>query len=183
MTKMLINGSETGTVRLFHLDLPPEAVERFTTQAGTGEYPLQYALGARRLRPAFVDVVAIRDLGEMSLSAYLAEAHQLHGAEFRQMKPRIDALKGHVVILPSQAFDHLSQELTIATPLRWVGSFAEAAARPRGPAPRSAAARGTPGGAPAAQGHAGLRRILTLTLLGLGVLVLLVLASLFRVSG
>ncbi|MGR3375742.1 aspartate carbamoyltransferase catalytic subunit [Salipiger abyssi] len=179
MTAMQINGSESGVVRLFHLDLPPEAVERFTTQAGTGEYPLQYALGASRLRPAFVDVVAIRNLGSMSLSAYLAEAYQLSGEDFRQMAPRIDALRGHVVILPSQAFDHVSQELSVASPLRWVASFTEETAKPRGPALRSKAATGTLTGAPAG-GAPKLRRLLMLALIGLAVLVLLVLAALSR---
>ncbi|EPX76725.1 hypothetical protein Salmuc_04120 [Salipiger mucosus DSM 16094] len=147
---MQINGSESGVVRLFHLDLPAEAVARFTEQAGTGEWPLQYALGATRLRPAFVDVVRIADLGEMPLSSYLAQAYEVTGEDFRAMRPRIDALSGHVVVLPSQAFDHTGQELTIAAPLRWIGSFGEEQARARGPAPQSAAARvqsGT-GGAP-----------------------------------
>lgn len=179
MTAMQINGSESGTVRLFHLDLPPEAVDRFTTQAGTGEYPLQYALGASRLRPAFVDVVAIRDLGGMPLSAYLAEAYQLAGEDLRQMAPRLDALRGHVVILPSQAFDHVSQELSIASPLRWVASFHEAPVKPRGPALRSSAAAGTLTG-PRATGAPKLRRLLMLVLIGLSVLVLLVLAALSR---
>ncbi|NDV99171.1 aspartate carbamoyltransferase catalytic subunit [Salipiger sp. PrR002] len=178
MTKMHINGSESDVVRLFHLDLPPEAVERFTTQAGTGEWPLQYALGARQLRSAFVDVVSIRDLGEMPLSRYLAEAHQLTGDAFAQMRPRIDALKGHVVILPSQAFDHVTQDLSIATPLRWIGTFSEVKASPRGPALRSASARGRtsrPGPETAPR-----NRGLTYLLIGLGVLALLLLAALFR---
>ncbi|GGG68238.1 hypothetical protein GCM10011415_14270 [Salipiger pallidus] len=181
--KMQINGSETGTVRLFHLDLPPEAVNRFATQAGTGEYPLQYGLGARRLRPGFVDVVSIRDLGEMSLSSYMAEAHQVSGDDFRQMRQRIDSLSGHVVILPSQAFDHTSQELTIATPLRWIGTFSEVSARQRGPKLRSASARrraiteaGTPEGATPPPN----RRGLVIGLIGLAVVVLLAIAAVLR---
>ena len=174
MTKMQINGSETGTVRLFHLDLPPEAIERYTTQAGTGEYPLQYGLGAERLRPAFVDVVAIRDLGDMSLSAYLAEAYQLAGADFREMRPRIDALKGHVVVLPNQAFDHVTQDLTVASPLRWVGTFREEAASGRGPTPRSKAAHSRPAGDTADKAPSD-RRMPPLAMIGLGVLAVLVL--------
>ncbi|MCD1617137.1 aspartate carbamoyltransferase catalytic subunit [Salipiger marinus] len=170
MTRMQINGSETGVVRVFHLDLPPEAVERFTTEAGTGEWPLRYALGARHLRPAFVDVVAIRDLGDMPLSAYLAQAHAVKGEEARQMRPRLDALAGHVVILPSQAFDHEAQDLTIAAPLRWIATFAEEAARPRGPALRSASALGSTSGAPGAA--APRSRVLLLVLAGLAALVL-----------
>ncbi|EIE50351.1 hypothetical protein C357_14122, partial [Citreicella sp. 357] len=141
MMRMHINGSDPGMLRLFHLDLPPEAIERFATQAGTGEYPLKYALGATHLRPAFVDVVNIRDLEGMPLSEYLVSAYQVTGDDFRQMQPQIDALKGHVVALSAQAFDHVSQDLAIAAPLRWVGTFPEEQARPRGPDPRSAPAQ------------------------------------------
>jgi len=67
-TEMHIKSSERGVIRVFHIDLPREAIERFTTQAGTGEWPMQYALGAKSLRSAFVEVINIRDLGDMSLS-------------------------------------------------------------------------------------------------------------------
>ncbi|WGW04811.1 aspartate carbamoyltransferase catalytic subunit [Tropicibacter oceani] len=142
MTSMLINGSETGTVRLFHLDLPPEAIERFTTMAGTGEWPLKYGLGAKTLRPAFVDVVSIRDLEDMPLSRYMAEAHNASGADFNAARPQIDALKGHVLILPSQAFDNTTQTLTVAAPLRWVGTFSELAPKARGARLRTDSAKG-----------------------------------------
>ncbi|SFQ46162.1 hypothetical protein SAMN05421853_106146 [Roseivivax halotolerans] len=125
MTKMDIKGTETGVTRLFHLDLPPEAVDRFTTQAGTGEWPLSYALGADKLRPSFVETVAIKVLGQMRLSDYLAEAHGVTGKDFARLRPQIDGLKGHVVILPSQAFGNTSQTLTVASPLRWIGTFSE----------------------------------------------------------
>ena len=182
MTTMRINGSETGTVRVFHLDLPPEAVERFTTPAGTGEFPLQYALGAKDLRASFVDVVNIDDLGEMSVSSYLSEAYQVQGPELRQMKPQLDALRGHLVILPSQAFGHVGQELTVASPLRWIGTFSEEAATPRGPALRATSATGSAGvGVPGKTPDS--RRPLAVTLIGLAVLVLIVLVWAFGGSG
>ncbi|MFD1344164.1 aspartate carbamoyltransferase catalytic subunit [Litorisediminicola beolgyonensis] len=122
---MDIPSSESGTVRLFHLDLPPEAIERFTAQAGTGEWPLQYALGADRLRPGFVEVISVREILPMTLSSYLAEAYGLGGEEFRGARSQIDALTGHVVIVPSEAFGHQAQTLTVASPLRWIGTFSE----------------------------------------------------------
>lgn len=183
MTTMQINGSESGIVRLFHLDLPPEAVERFATQAGTGEWPLKYALGAARLRPAFVEVVAIRDLGQMPLSAYLAEAYDLRGEDIRQMHPRIDTLRGHVLILPSQAFDHVTQELSIASPLRWIGTFSEDTPAPRRPRLSSDAAKGTVTGQAAPATRPPRSLALRLTLIGLAVLVLLILAFAFRPAG
>lgn len=177
---MHINGSDPGMLRLFHLDLPPEAVERFTTQAGTGEYPLKYALGATRLRPAFVDVVDIRDLGDMSLSDYLASAYLVTGDDFRQMRPRIDALKGHVVALPAQAFDHTTQDLAIASPLRWIGTFPEEKPRTRGPALRSASAHSSHPDAPEQPPRR--HRTMYVTLIVIALLVVLVAGTLMQIS-
>lgn len=138
-----IRESEKGVVRVFQLDLPDEAVERYTVQAGTGEWPLKYGLGATHLRPGPVDVVRIDDLGAMPLSAYLAEAHGVQGAELKQMQPQLDALKGHVIILPSYAFEHKAQTLTVRTPLRWIGTFTEAKSPSITPPLQSASAKGS----------------------------------------
>ncbi len=140
---MQIKSSEIGVVRVFHVDLPPEAVERFTTQAGTGEWPLQYALGAKKLRPGFVDVIAIRDLEQMPLSQYLAQAYDLSGPDFNAMRGQLDAMTGHVVALPSTAFDRTGQTLTIAMPLRWVATFNEPKPDMIGAPIDTASARGT----------------------------------------
>lgn len=134
MTTMDIRAAERGLVRVFHLDLPAEAVDRFTTQAGTGEYPLQYALGAERLKPGLVDVVSIRDLSSMPFSTYLAEAHNVTGDDFADARPELDALRGHVVVVPSAAFDAYGQTLSVQSPLRWIGTFSEPDTTPK-PAP------------------------------------------------
>ncbi|KUF09776.1 hypothetical protein [Pseudoponticoccus marisrubri] len=175
MSKLTINGSDTGTLRVFRLDLPPEAVERFTTQAGTGEWPLKYALGAEALRPGFVDVVDIRDLGAMPLSQYMIEAHGVEAAAIGADRARLDALTGHVVLLPAQAFDHVSQELTVAPPLSLVGSYGEIRPQGRGPAIVTEAARGQgTGTAPAGPGR-GSSATLKLVLAGVAVVILLAL--------
>jgi hypothetical protein len=178
MTRMQINGSDTGTVRLFHIDLPREAISRFVTQAGTGEWPLKYGLGARELRASFVDVVDIRDLGDMSLSQYMAEAHGVSGDDFRVARPQIDALRGHALILPAQAFATVTQELTVSTPIRWVGTFSEARGKRPGPKLRSQGAAGQtaqPSAGPLA-GRSGGSPLLKLLMLGVGIVALLVLA-------
>jgi hypothetical protein len=139
-TKMHIKSSERGVIRVFHIDLPREAIERFTTQAGTGEWPVQYALGAKSLRNDFIEVVDIRELGDMALSDYLVSAHDVSGDAFKAMRTQIDALKGHVLVLASQAFNQTEQDLTISAPLRWIGTFNEPKPTGRGPAVKSAAA-------------------------------------------
>lgn len=180
MTQVQINGSDTATVYLMHLDLPPEAVERFSTMAGTGEWPLKYALGATTLRPAFVETLRIADLGTMSLSQYLSEAHNVPAKVLAADRATIDALKGHVVILPPQAFDNTSQTLSPAVPLSYVGAYGVHEAQGRGAPLRSAGAEGSLGqGAPTAPGR-GASALLKLLLISLGVVVLLVLLLAFR---
>jgi len=139
-TKMHINSSERGVIRVFHIDLPREAIDRFTIQAGTGEWPLQYALGAKSLRNEFVEVVDIRDLGDMPLSDYLVSAHDVSGDAFKAMRTQLDALKGHVLVLASQAFNQTEQDLTISAPLRWIGTFNEPKPAGRGAPVKSASA-------------------------------------------
>ena len=146
---MHIKSSERGVIRVFHIDLPREAVERFTTQAGTGEWPLQYALGAKSLRPAFVEVIDLRDLGEMTLSQYLSNAHDLSSKELDAMRDRLNALTGVVLVLPSQAFNQTEQDLTISTPLRWIGTFNEPKPTATGAPVHSDAAKGVGSGAKA----------------------------------
>jgi hypothetical protein len=140
---MHIKSSEQGVIRVFHIDLPREAIERFTTQAGTGEWPLQYALGAKSLRSAFVEIIDLRDLGEMPLSQYLVNAHDVSGPEFESTRTRLDSLDGFALVLPSQAFNRTEQDLSISSPLRWIGTFNEPKAATRGAPIKSEAAKGT----------------------------------------
>lgn len=175
MTKVQVNGSDRTTLYLTHLDLPPEAVERFTQMAGTGEWPLKYALGATRLRESFVDVVAIRDLGEMTLSQYLSAAYDVPARTLAQDRNRIDALKGHAVVLPPQAFDGTSQELTINPPLALVGRYGEARPTARGANPMSRSARGQGGGRPPARRGSGNSPVLKLILAAVALILALVL--------
>lgn len=181
MTQIQINGSDNSTLHLLHLDLPPEAVDRFARMAGTGEWPLKYSLGATRLRPEFVDVVAIRDLEPLSLSRYLGEAYDIPARSLGAEAARIDALQGHVVILPPQAFAGTSQTLTIATPLHLVGSYGGARPKPRGPRVTSDSARGlmASGSAPLPMGKGGSRP-LVIVLGVIGLLALILLFSLIR---
>lgn len=176
MTQVQINGSDGNTLHVLHLDLPPEAIDRFTKMAGTGEWPLKYGLGAKRLREGFVDVVSIRDLAEMPLTHYLASAYDVSTRALGPDKTRLDALKGHVVVLPPQAFDATSQTLTIASPLTLIGSYAEARPAPKGPKLKSRAAHGQgAGGAPAGGGSLGNSVLLKIVLAALALILALVL--------
>ncbi|CUH75064.1 hypothetical protein [Tropicibacter naphthalenivorans] len=179
MTQIQINGSDTTTLRLFHIDLPPQAIERFTVQAGTGEWPLKYGLGATKLRNAFVDVIDIDDLGGMTLSSYLQQAHGVTAAALKDDKPRIDSLRGHVIALPAQAFDGTSQTLTIQTPITHIGTYAEVKPAAKGAPLKSASAKGmlSGGSAPAGRGSSAMLKLIAL---GVGIVVLLALAAMLR---
>lgn len=176
MTQVQINGSDTNTVHLLHLDLPPRAIERFTTMAGTGEWPLKYGLGATKLSPAFVETVDLRDLGPMKLSQYLSDAYDVNTKTLGADKARIDALQGHVIVLPPQAFEKTSQQLHVNTPLSYIGGFAMTGAKSRSATPQARAAFGQgSGGAPAAMGS--LSRPVLYALIALAVVIAVVLAA------
>lgn len=174
MTTLQINGSDTTTLHLFHLDLPPEAVERFTRSAGTGEWPLKYTLGAETLRESFVDVVAINDLGGMPLSQYLAEAYDVPPRRLGSDAARIDALEGHAIVLPPQAFEGVSQTLTVAPPLELIGSYGEVKPTAQGAKLAAESAHGSSGGgAPVGQSR-GNSRLLKLILAVVAVILVVV---------
>ena len=179
MTTLQINGSETDTLRLFLLDLPPEAVERYTTMAGTGEYPLKYGLGATKLRPGFVDVIDIRDLEGMPLSSYLQQAHGVSDAALAGDRARLDALKGTVIALPAQAFENTTQTLTVQTPLRHLGTYAETKPAGRSAPIKTKSARGLSSAGPARMGKGGSA---TLKLI-VAVLAVIIVAVLVMVLG
>ncbi|SNR46976.1 hypothetical protein [Puniceibacterium sediminis] len=142
MTRMAISDYEIGLLRVFVIDLPSHTIEHFANEAATGEWPLRDALGASLLRGAYVETVAIDDLGAMTLSSYLAEGYGLTGEDFRAARPQLDALSGHVLLLPSAAFGQVEQSLKISPPLRWIGTFSEET-RPAELTPlRSKSARG-----------------------------------------
>ncbi len=181
MTQIEINGSDTRTLHMLQLDLPPEAVDRFTHMAGTGEWPLKYALGAAKLREEFVDVVAVKDLDPMSLAQYLAQAYDVSATALGADAARIDGLQGHVVILPPQAFGGTSQVLTVAAPLRLIGSYGGASPKPRGAKVTADTARGlaASGAGPTTKGQGGSRTLLVV-LAVIAVLALVLLVSLIR---
>ncbi len=175
MTRMNIPAHETGHLRVFAIDLPPEAIDHFVNEADTGAWPLRDALGADLLRATYVETVAILDLGAMPLSTYLTEGYGLTGEDFRAARPQLDALSGHVLLLPSSAFGQVEQTLAISNPLRWIGTFSEEMRPPELSPLRSTSAKGSLTGGPADGPRSkGGSTLLKALMLGLGVVLLLV---------
>lgn len=173
-----ISESENGVVRVFHIDLPPEAIERFTTQAGTGEWPLKYGLGAKHLSNTFVEVIDLRDLDEMPLSRYLIEAHGVSSAALKDSQRSLDSLKGHVLVLPTQAFGRVSQELAVRSPIRWIGTFEEIRPATKGVKIQSKASEGLIAGGPGQPGPASSGKMKRFAIVALAVVAALVAVTL-----
>jgi len=167
-----IKPTEHGVVRVFDVDLPAEQIKAFNRRNGT--WPLQDALGAGRLDPAHVDLIAVEDLGELGLAGYLAAGHGISPDDLRDMRGRLAALSGHVLIVTSRAFGGEEQTLSPRAPLHLVATFTED--RPPvsfDPLP-SQAARGVTGGKPPPSDAAMSGRVASIALLVLFLLVALV---------
>jgi len=181
--RMHISAGERGQVREFAVDLAPEEARAFA-QAPDDPFgwPLLDALGAEGLDPEWVDLVIPRDLGEMSLSEFLVEVPGVLEASLSGDRARLDALTMPVLVLPSQAFAGVAQELVPQAPLRWIGTYTEAGTPPPGPPLRSTTAEGQISfrGAPSVPGP-GLR-LASYVVAGLVVLGLILLALPFLES-
>jgi hypothetical protein len=167
-----IKPTEHGVVRIFDVDLPSEGITGFNLRNGT--WPLRDALGAESLDPAHIDLIAVEDLGELGLAGYLAEGHGISPEDLHEMRGRLAALSGHVLIVTSRAFGGLEQTLSPRAPLHLVATFTED--RPPvsfDPLP-SGAARGLTGGKPPPSDAAMSGRVASVALLVLFALVALV---------
>lgn len=119
-----IRANETGLVRLFQIDLPPDEIESFSGDL----HNLQLALGAKWLDAEYVEVFSASDLKGLGLAGYMTEGLGIAAADLTSEKARLDALQGHMLVVLSKAFDGVEQVLTPKAPLRWVGTYAEEAA-------------------------------------------------------
>ncbi len=167
-----IRSTEHGVVRVFAVDLAAEQLTGFNRQNGT--WPLQEALGAEVLEADHVDLFAVSDLDELGLTGYLEQGYGMDPEDLADMRVRLNALSGHVLIVTSRAFAGQAQTLKPRAPLRLIASFHENAAPVVFEPLPSKAARGTTGGKAAPSDAAMSGRIASLALLVLFVLVAVV---------
>lgn len=118
-----ISNTEAGIVRLFTVDLPPEQIATFT--ARNGRWPLAEALGADTLDPDFIDVFDVDDLKGLGLTTYLADGHGIPDDQLAAMRPRLEGLRGTVMVITSRAFSGQAQTITPRAPLNLIASFTE----------------------------------------------------------
>lgn len=114
-----ISASERGLVRLFALDMDSEEVEKLR------EPDLAAMLGVERLDVDQVDLFSTNDLTGLGLTGYMTEGLGIPEDELAPDRARLDALKGHLMVVRSAAFQGEAVTLAPRAPLRWVGTYAE----------------------------------------------------------
>jgi hypothetical protein len=119
-----VPASETGVVRLFAVDLPPDEIEDFADSEREG-WPLISALGLFDLNPSYVEIFPVKQLDEMGLANYLSEAYNIDPADLREDRTVLNNIRGHVALISSQAFRGKAQKLRLHHPLRWLGTWSE----------------------------------------------------------
>ncbi len=117
--KLTIPADDYGQIRVFATDQPltPDVIEK--TPRG-----LEYLFEAD-LNPDFVDIVRIKDLGDMQLSAYIAEGYDM--AADLVDKAAVDAITGYAILVLTRATSGIQTTLTLAEGLRHVTTYSPVA--------------------------------------------------------
>ena len=165
-----VRAGERGRVWVFSVDIGPAEIDPLLECNGTS--PLQEALGADTLDSEHVEVFPVSDLEGVGLSGYLSEGHGIPEDQLADMRARLDAQTGVVMVLTSRALGGTEQTLTPRAPLRLLASFSEER-RPVSfePLPSGETRAETRGGKPAPSEAALMGRVATVVLLVLFALV------------
>ncbi len=156
MTETITIGPrEYGLVRVFALDIDPAQIGPWQAPEPDEHRPwaLRDALDAKALDPSKVEVFSSDTLTGVGLSTYLVDGAGVAPHELTGDRARLDAVKGVLVVIPSSAFQGEEQTLTVAGPLRALGTYREEGSPVAfTPLPTGAAeglVTGTPTGSPA----------------------------------
>ncbi len=180
MTDPLEFGPDTGLRELwvFTLFVLSDEISRWEPpRVGYPErdWPLPEALGAGPLKPTHVQVFEAGDLGKKGLRKLLVDAHGMDAEQVEADADKLDMLRGTVVLVLSGALTKRPGRFDPKPPTAFIGHYTEPSdlvpASPAIPRP-STAGHIEPPAAPAPD----TRRGLILTLAGLLVLALLILA-------
>ncbi len=80
-------------------------------------------LGTTLIDPAYIEIFPVKDLGDLGLSQYLAQALEVRGDALRADRPRLDALEGSVMIVLSAAFGGKPTTLSPGAALTLIGTY------------------------------------------------------------
>lgn len=124
-----VTAGETGVIRIFTIDLPVDNAADFADDMGAIEvdnsWPLQTALGAADLDPAFVDVFPASDLEGVGLADYLIDGTGISADDIAPFRAQLDGLTGNIVVIHSRAFKGVVQTLSPKAPLHYIATFQE----------------------------------------------------------
>ncbi len=119
-TGLHVRPNETGVVRVFALELPPEQA-RFLREPGAAAQ----LLGVASLVDAQVDVIELRDLDEVGLSGYLTEGLGVPEADVATDRELLDSLTGWVMVVRSKAFGGHATTMSLGDGVRLVALLGE----------------------------------------------------------
>ncbi|SFU03666.1 hypothetical protein [Sedimentitalea nanhaiensis] len=115
---LTIPAGETGKVRVFALDVPPEQA-RFLTEPGA----VEQMLDSGPLAAPHVEVFPLSDLDELGLTGYLIEGCGIPAGQITPDRARLQALKGHVLLIFSGAFGGRAAQVVLPNTVRPVATY------------------------------------------------------------
>jgi hypothetical protein len=111
---------EAGVTRIFALDPADPALAAILPPQPLDAGHLAPLLGLAALREGHADRVAIKDLGDLTLSEFLRIGHDARSDDLAANAAALDGLHGHVLLVHSSAFH--GQAVTLA-PVRGLTSM------------------------------------------------------------
>ncbi len=123
MTGLAVPKGEFEVVRVFALNLPGPEAKAFAKDSGNGSYPLRDALGLDVLKPSGVDLVRIKDLGELGLMGLLTEGHGIAPETLSGDAAKLAALEGHVIVITSSAFGGAEAKISLGPEMSFIGAY------------------------------------------------------------
>ena len=126
-----VRKNEFGVVRLFTVDAEAEGQNKMSAEPEWGEdpsdppWPLREALGVDYLDSDFIELFDVADLDELGLAGYMIEGLGIAEDDVAPHRAQLDAIKGLVLIVFSNALGGFETTIRPKSPLRWVGTFVE----------------------------------------------------------
>ena len=126
---LTVTPGERGLVRVFALSMTDAEAQALRANEGTGDAgapsPQATALGVTSLDTQYTEVFPVADLDRLRLSGYLVEGNGVDPKSLEGHREKLDALDGWVMLVYSSAFAGQSVELSPASSLTHIGTYAE----------------------------------------------------------
>ncbi|MEM6304621.1 MAG: hypothetical protein AAF744_07875 [Pseudomonadota bacterium] len=115
--------NERAVIRVFAVNLPPEAIKR--RLAREGEARLVAELLGRPLPEGGYELFPVTNLTGVGLTGYLREGYAVPPEALSGDRARLDALEGFVLLIFSQAFEGQATLLEAGAALTLIGTYGE----------------------------------------------------------